>query len=332
MRVLYPLIKGLAGGDVYFDRLSTVMNKLNIDTEIKCYPQILEVAPFLIKPLFKGFGSYNIIHSNIECGFAFRKGSKPLIVTAHHLVFDPAYQKYTSLSQKVYHKAVFCYIKKSLDVANCIVAVSKNTKRELERVFGITDVKVIYNGINTEIFKPLELSDDPHPNKIKLLFVGNLTKRKGADLLPEIMRNIDDRFVLYYTSGLRTTKEFSSKKMIPLKRLSLSELVKMYNLSDILIAPSRLEGFGYSVTEAMACGKPVVATNCSSLSELVDDGKGGFLCGMDDVDDFAEKIRLLAQDKELRQQMGKHNIERVLAKFSLREMGKKYKNIYEKLV
>ena len=332
MKVLYPLTTGLAGGDVYFDRLSRVMNKLNIDTEIKYYPQILEVAPFLIRSPFKSLGPCDIIHSNIECGFAFRKDSKPLIVTAHHLVFDSTYQKYTSLSQKVYHNALFYYIKKSLNIANCIIAVSENTKKELEKNFGITDVKVIYNGIDTEIFKPMDIENDPYPDKIKLLFVGNLTKRKGADLLPKIMGNLDDRFVLFYTSGLRTKKEFTSKKMISLKRLSLSELVKLYNLSDILIVPSRLEGFGYSAVEAMACGKPVVATNYSSLPELVDDAKGGFLCEIDNVKDFVEKIKILGENENLIKNMGNYNRKKVINKFGLLDMGKKYLRIYHDVI
>ena len=51
-----------------------------------------------------------------------------------------------------------------------------------------------------------------------------------------------------------------------------------YGSMDILLMPSVREGFGLSIAEAMACGLPVVATNCSAIPELIDDGKGGFLC------------------------------------------------------
>lgn len=332
MKISYSLIKGLAGGDIYFERLSKAMNKFNIETKIKYYPHILEIAPFLIKPISNKIESCDIIHSNTDCGFAVKVKSKPLVVTAHHMVFNPLYQHYTSLSQKIFHKVLFRYTKNSLNCADCIIAVSEYTKKEIERIYGITDVKVIYNGIETDIFKPMKV-EDLYPNKIKLLFVGNLTKRKGADLLPTIMEKLDDRFILLYTSGLRTKKEgYLNKKMIPVGKLSLPKLVEMYNLCDILVAPSRLEGFGYSVAEAMSCGKPVVATNCSSLPELIENGKGGFLCDIDDTKSFANLIMTLGMDGNLQKEMGRYNRNKILDKFNVSKMGIEYERLYKKIL
>ena len=118
--------------------------------------------------------------------------------------------------------------------------------------------------------------------------------------------------------------------MIPLGRLSLSELVEMYNLCDILIAPSRLEGFGYSVAEAMSSGKPIVATNCSSFPELIEEDKGGFLCEIDDIQSFSQKITILGDDENLRKKMGVYNRKKVVNKFNLQKMGKQYLKIYAK--
>jgi len=331
VKVLYPLIRGGAGGDVYFERLASSMSDLGFETDLQFYPRFLEFILFLARPLFRNHRQCDVIHSSVECGFIFKKKSKPLVVTVHHLVFNPIYQKYTSLGQKVYHKLLFGYTKRSLNAADLAVAISENTKKEIERVFGIANIEVIYNGIDTNTFKPIKVEKDFYPDKTKLLFVGNLTKRKGADLLPKIMQRLDERFVLFYTSGLRTKKIFSDRRMIPLGKLDLSELVEAYNLCDIVIAPSRLEGFGYSAAEAMACGKPVVATDCSSLPELVTDGKGGFLCEIDNAEEFAERIRILAEAEELRRQMGEYNRQRILAEFDLLKMSEKYQTLYERL-
>jgi glycosyltransferase involved in cell wall biosynthesis len=332
MMITYPIIRGLAGGDIYFERLSRAMDQLDIKNEIKYYSHILQIAPFLIKPVSKSIILCDIIHSNVDCGFAFKIKSKPLVVTVHHIVSDSYYQRYTSFGQKIFHRALFSYITKSLSRADYIIAVSENTKKEIERSFGITDVKVIHNGIDVGTFKPLEV-EDPYPTKIKLLFVGNLTKRKGADLLPKIMNKLDDRFILFYTSGLRTKKsEFSNGRMIPLGRLNLHKLVEMYNLCDMLVAPSRLEGFGYSVAEAMSCGKPVIASNSSSLPELIDDCKGGFLCDMDNADNFADKIELIASDGNIKNRFGLYNRKKILEKFSLEKMAEQYSNIYSDLI
>jgi len=331
MRILYPLIRGGAGADVYFERLTSSMRNFGCEATLKIYPQLLSFAPFLLSPLSYNLNQYDAVHSNVEYGFAFKTKSKPLVVTVHHLVFNPIYQKYTSIAQKLYHKLLFVYTKKSLSIADSVVAVSENTRQEIERVFGIKDIQVIYNGIDTNTFKPIKVKD-PYPHKIKLLFVGNLTRRKGADLLPEIMHGLDERFILLYTSGLRTKKVFSDRRMVPLGRLNLAELVNMYNLCDMVIVPSRLEGFGYSAVEAMACGKPVIATNCSSLPELVADEEGGFLCEMDNAEDFRQKIEILAQAEDLRQKMGQYNRERALAEFDLLSMGRKYHALYKRLI
>jgi len=330
MKILYPLIKGGSGGDIYFDILNKYMNNLGISTKMSHYSKILELTPFLIKPFFKDLDNYDIIHSNVEYGFAFKKNI-PLIITVHHLVNNPVYKKYTSLTQKIFHKILYSYIKKSLDSADQIVSVSRNTKKEIERIYEITDVKVIYNGIDNDVFRPLDIQNTvPYPDKIKLFFVGNLTKRKGFDLLPKIMKALDDRFILYYTSGLRSNVRFSNNKMVCVGRLSLFEMVRMYNLCDILIAPSRLEGFGYSVAEAMACGKPIVATNISSFPELVVNEKGGFLCEIDNIQDFVNRINYLADDENLMRKIGRFNRERINTSFSLDRMGKEYVNLYKK--
>jgi glycosyltransferase involved in cell wall biosynthesis len=226
------------------------------------------------------------------------------------------------------------YTKKSLNVTDYVVTVSKYSADRVREVFGITNLQVIYNGIDTEIFKSLKSTDEAYPDKIKLLFVGNLTRRKGVDLLPKIMSKLDSRFILFYTTGLRTYKKaFSDSRMFPLSKVPFSDIPKIYNsYCDILVAPSRLEGFGYSVAEAMACGKPVVTTNCSSLPELVDNEKSGFLCEMDNVSDFVAKIKVLAGDRALRETMGKYGREKVVREFNLLKMGTAYAELYNRLI
>jgi len=81
----------------------------------------------------------------------------------------------------------------------------------------------------------------------------------------------------------------------------------------------------------MACGLPVVATNCSALPELIDDGKGGFLCGLGDVNEFAEKINLLAEAEGLRKEMGGYNRVKIESSFTLSQMVLKYKQLFDEV-
>ena len=87
--------------------------------------------------------------------------------------------------------------------------------------------------------------------------------------------------------------------------------------SDIVAAPSYLEGLGVSIMESMACGKPVVASNVGGIPESVIDGLTGFLVPTGDEAALAEAITKLARDENLRDEMGRKGKERAMAEFSI---------------
>ena len=109
-------------------------------------------------------------------------------------------------------------------------------------------------------------------------------------------------------------------------------MVEQINKADIVLQPSRREGFGYSILEGMACSKPVVSSNCSSIPELVEAGKGGYLCEVGSVDQIVKAIQELAQSEDKRKLMGEYNRQRVLNRFSLRQMAQQYSALYRELV
>ncbi|MGK2941278.1 MAG: glycosyltransferase family 4 protein [Immundisolibacter sp.] len=145
----------------------------------------------------------------------------------------------------------------------------------------------------------------PH-KPFRLLFAGNWNRRKGADLLPVIMQKLEPAFDLWTTAGLRGRhiKEHLPANIHFLGRVgSTEELVRLYQDCDALLFPSRLEGFGLVALEAQACGLPVIATNGSSIPEVVKDGTTGVLCPLDDIGCFVAAIEKVARDAELRAQL-----------------------------
>ena len=82
----------------------------------------------------------------------------------------------------------------------------------------------------------------------------------------------------------------------------------------------------------MACGMPVVASNCSSLPELISEGKGGFLCPVGDVVAFAEKINILTDAPNLRHEMGEYNRSKVEKLFTGQRMVSEYKDLFEQVL
>ena len=239
------------------------------------------------------------------------------------------------VGQKLFHHEVLKFEKKSLAIADAVVCVSENTREKLIEIFGYTDARVIHNGIDASVFKPKENANtmlDLPKNKTILLFAGNQSRRKGADLLPKIMKNLGENFLLLTTSGNRHKSQNNIPHSQDLGHLNLEQLINAYNQCDLFILPSRLEGLSLSTLEAMACGKPVMAFNCSSFPELVVDGKGGFLCEKDNVQNFAMNIQYLAEDRKTREQMGKFNRERILENFTIQKMVTEYIGLYQSLV
>jgi glycosyltransferase involved in cell wall biosynthesis len=333
MKVAISQVRGNSGIDVWAKNLCQGINNQGQTCSLDLRPGYFQFMPGLLK-FQKSSDKYDIIHSNTWSGYAFRDTS-PLVITAHHFVNDPAYNPFRSLPQKIFHRWIYRCEKKSLAVADSVICVSQFTQKKLEEVFGHTCSQVIYNGIDTSVFRPREQNPDVGnipPHKTVLFFAGNLSRRKGADLLPAIMKELGEDYVLLLATGQRNISFGSLSTIINIGHLDLANLVTAYNRCDIFLSASRLEGFGLSVAEAMACGKPVVATNGSSLPELIVDEKGGFLCEMDNVRDFVERIRYLAGNEQVRKTMGMFNRDRVTELFTLEEMVNRYIRIYRSML
>lgn len=108
-------------------------------------------------------------------------------------------------------------------------------------------------------------------------------------------------------------------------RRDIPEIVSQF---DIFVLCSLSEGTSITLLEAMAAGKPIVATNVGGTPVLVKDGEGGFLFVPGDVAMFAGHIMKLVTDHQLRVKMGEYNISRVAQYFSVKAMVHEYERLY----
>jgi glycosyltransferase involved in cell wall biosynthesis len=302
-----------------------------LDVELQPFPHHFQYNPFLGKALYKT--DADIVHTNSWAGVGFNKSNKKHVCTEHHVVHDKLLTIYKSKGQKVFHKAIYLFEKWAFESATAITTPSNYSKLKVQEYFN-TDSMLIYNGIDTNIFRKLNNKDvlDPtNHKKVKLFFVGNLSARKGADLLPKIMNKLGDNFVLYTTVGLQSHMPVADKRIVSIGKVSLDELVKWYNYCDIFLFPSRMEGFGLTVCEAMACGMPVVTSRSTALPEVLEDEKGGYLCELDNVGDFADKITSLADSPLNIKSFSEFNSERVQNEFSMELMAERYIKLYQTL-
>ncbi|MCF6204857.1 MAG: glycosyltransferase family 4 protein [Methylococcaceae bacterium] len=296
--------------------------------KISAYPPSYEYFPFLIRKFSDP--SADIIHTTPDYGcFNIRKNQK-LVVTLHNYVLDDAMQAYSSIIQRIHYKTdLRLFTKLSLQKAHTVTAVSQFTADLARKDMGFKgEIKVIPNGINEQHFSPAKKTNRSN-GRIKVLFSGNLTQRKGAHWIIPILNQLEPNIDIIYTSGLRSNHILPDHPRLQrIGKIPHNEMPALYQQADILLFPTVREGFSLSILEAMSCGLPIVATNCSSLPEQVHHGKGGYLCKIGDVGDFADKINILAFSEEIRRQMGQYNRQRVEQNFTLDKMVQEYKNLF----
>lgn len=273
-----------------------------------------------------------VIHAIPDSAIFHARTDLPLVLTLHGYAIDKALYPYSSLLQKIHGRTDLRWLHQlAVRRADVITSVSHFTanlaKQDLELE---KPIQVIYNGVDEQSFRPKPRAID---KEIKVLFSGNLTRRKGAHWLLPIIQRLDERVVIYYTSGLRETSALvAHPRLRPLGQIPHKKMPEVYQSMDILLFPTVREGFGLAAVEAMACGLPVVATDSSALPEVVTNGQGGFLCPLGDVDAFAQAVQALADDAGLRQSMGAFNRAEVEARFTLARMVTEYAAVFDNLI
>lgn len=342
IRPLYISPVGRGGVDFGIQNIARSVRAAGLRPELLRLPELYNFLPLLIpRALPDGWWrGFDVVQGRSRVAFSFRSTGLPVVTTVHHLTTDPELQPYSSFAQRLFYRLVESrYDGLSVAHADAVVCVSRFTQRQVEQTYGRMDSQIIFDGIDTDVFVPtpgLARRDGGVPaaeGRIRLLFVGNRTRRKGFDLLPRIMALLPDDYVLYYTGGFQGKDEGPPHpRMVPIGSPDRAGLVAAYQSCDILLFPSRLEGFGIAPAEALACARPVVTTNASALPEVVDDGLNGFLVARDDVVGYAEKVRALGEDAALRRRFGEHGRDKVVRSFGYDQLGDGFRALYERLL
>ncbi|RRR68335.1 MAG: glycosyltransferase family 1 protein [Candidatus Viridilinea halotolerans] len=342
IRPLYISPMGRGGVDFGIQNIARAVRLAGLRPELLRLPEVYNFLPALIP---KGMPAdwwrgFDLVQGRSRVAFSFKATGLPVVTTVHHLTTDPDLQPYSSLAQRLFYRLVESrYDGLSVAYADAVVCVSRFTQRQVEQTYGRADSVLIFDGIDTTVFTPtpnLVRRDDglpPAPGRVRLLFVGNRTRRKGFDLLPQIMAHLPEDYVLYYTGGFQGNEmRPPHPRMVNIGSPDRAGLVAAYQSCDMLLFPSRLEGFGIAPAEALACGRPVVTTNAGALPEVVDEGQSGFLVARDDVAAYAAKVRILGEDSALRRRFAEFGREKVVANFGYDQLGQGFRALYARLV
>lgn len=214
-----------------------------------------------------------------------------------------------------------------------IISNSDETKRQilkyLSPLIPSKKVHTIYHGIEFDDTNSKEI--DYIRNNAKGIILGNagrLTKQKRQKDLIEIAKLLDKRkidFTLFIAGEGEERQNLEEE----IKRNNLQDKVILLgfvedvstfmNSIDIFLLTSEWEGFGFVIVEAMMKSKPVVAYDITSNPEIIDNNVTGYLIDFANIALFVDKIEILANNPELRKQIGLEGLKRVKEKFILKD-------------
>lgn len=281
---------------------------------------------------YAGNGMPNVVHLHSTFAGAvlrpmllkLRRKTK-IIYCPHGWAFDRQMSGYAEYGAKLVER-------KLAPLCDAIVCISHHEVRAA-RNCGIPaeKLRLIRNGVP---LTPPPPEVDPvsigwPSGKRRILFVGRFDRQKGVDVLLRAVAELHDRVFaciigdsIVEHSSMRT----HSENVRFCGWLSPPQIEAFYQTADVVVVPSRWEGFGLVAAEAMRAGVPVIASDVGGLREIVDDGVTGVLIPTDDVQALVRVLRDLSDD-QLRA-MGRAGKERFLREFTMERTHRELCDLY----
>jgi glycogen synthase len=287
----------------------------------------------------------------------------PLVITTHSL--EPLRPWKREQLAGGYDFSVWVE-KTALEMADAVIAVSGQTKADIERLFNVKPERlhVIHNGIDLEEYRKTDSTAALPKFQIKkpyVLFVGRITRQKGIIHLVRAIEYMDEGFQIVLCAGAPDTPEIGREMKEAVAKVQaqkhagvvwIDEMVdkatvrELYSNASVFCCPSIYEPFGIINLEAMACETAVVATAVGGIKEVVVDGETGFLVPIDQMNEsafephepekfaraLAARINQLMADPRLCEKFGRAGRKRAEEKFGWPAIAQQTKALYEKLL
>ena len=358
-------------GDQHFEEGNLRVIGFKLDTSNFTCPKPLKSAFGAVRRC-TDFNTMNIDADIVHChtwyshfgGILAKKNyGVPLVITVHSL--EPLRPWKREQLAGGYDFSLWVE-KTALEMASAIIAVSSETKSDIERLFYIDParVQVIHNGVDLDQYQKVDSSValkryGIDPGKPYLLFVGRITRQKGIVHLVRAIQFMDPDFQIVLCAAAPDTPEIAEEMKVAVERAKaqrpaiiwIDEMVdqkiacELYSHAAVFCCPSIYEPFGIINLEAMACETAVVASAVGGIKEVVVDGETGFLVPLEQMKespfearnpekfarDLAVKINLLMKDRDLREGFGTAGRKRAEEKFSWSAVARKTKALYETL-
>jgi glycosyltransferase involved in cell wall biosynthesis len=259
------------------------------------------------------------------------KKNFPFVLTVHDLLFEEFPEDYSYFDRNIHNLK----LKHGLKYADAIIAISESTRRAIEKKYPEIKhkVKVVYQGVDPFFSKKedaeyIQNTRNWHalPESF-LLFTGSWGGRKNLSGVVAALK-ISGLDIPLVITGNIAEKEYIGlkyKNVIRLRNLDKRALRALYILATALVYPSKGEGFGLPVVEAMMAGTPVITSNRSSLTEAA--GNAALLVDPFNPDDISEALKRITSDETLRKTLIEKGFEQT-KRFDMHTAAQKIMEIY----
>jgi glycosyltransferase involved in cell wall biosynthesis len=274
----------------------------------------------------------------------------PVVATIHHpITVDRriAYQATRDSVRRFGLMRWYSFLSKQLQVArklDRILTVSEASRRDIAHEYGVRHerMRVVGNGINLEVFHPLE-GVARIPDRLITTLSAD-APLKGFRYLAEALHQVrkkrpNTELTVIGSPGVNTETQRILARLGLTRAVRFTgfvedhDIARYYAESQLAVVPSLYEGFGFPAGEAMACEVPVVSTRGGALPEVVgEDGRCGALVPPRDSAALAEAIDALLGQPEARRAMGSAGRARVLSQFTWQRAAERTVDVYREAI
>ncbi len=283
------------------------------------------------KKLIQEGKSFDLVHAffGIPCGYIAmklqRRRGTPYVVSLRGSDVPFYNNRFYWLDKLVFQRISRKVWKK----ANSVITNSQGLKDLALETSPKETISIIYNGIDTEEFKPLQ--SKKKREKIIIVSTGRLIERKGYKYLIEAVKGLEGVKVWLVGDGnlkeeLKEISKGSKSEIRFLGKKSHNELKNYLQKADIFCLPSLNEGMSNSVLEAMACGLPIITTDTGGSKELINGN--GFIVNKHSSREIYDRINKYLKNQELIKEHGKMS-RKLAEQLNWSKVAREYREVYD---
>ncbi len=262
---------------------------------------------------------------------------KAPIITTMHVGSLANLTGLTGAIGRLYERTVGRFI---LRRSEAVTVVSPSVAEHAASIGAYAPIRIIPNSVDVERFRPASTPDGEQEMDQSVLFLGRLSRNKGPQYLmeaiPRVVSEIPEATFAFVGDGplrapiTRRMQELGLNGSVRIHG-KVPDVVPLLQRAGVVVRPSLTEGMPLAVMEAMACGRPILATRVGGTTDLISDGDTGMLMEPGNVEALADGLIRVLTNRQRAAAMGRRAREWTERQMSWERVSRMYQSVYEEV-